>query len=188
MLFARVLRPRLVPVQMASDGERGGGSGAAEGEGKVVSDVDYVRWKLNTPFLYDWLQHYNSDWPALGMAWGQRVEDKCTATANVHQFFMSTRTSTSCTHAPVMCLPPAPPGWCLMGERGVGVWCAAARLDASTGRWTGWPNVVQVMEITMPKPHNTSHRRMASFDETSRSKAINVVKTIVHPSEVNRVR
>jgi hypothetical protein len=34
------------------------------------SDLAYVRWRDNIPFLYDWITHSHFTWPALSFAWG----------------------------------------------------------------------------------------------------------------------
>jgi len=182
-------------------GESGAGSAADRVDGER-KDLEYVAWKSNTPVLYDWLQHYNSDWPALGMCWGARVPDRCTSTMHVQQFYLSTRTSASLPQrvrrvllsfvvvAP--CLTPAAMVHCLFFFCFRFVWTAshttAAACNERTGVWSGWPNVVHVAEVSVPAPHTRSHFGLNRFDETSRSRAIAIVKSLVHPGEVNRVR
>ena len=80
---------------------RGGRAGLAASSGGV-DDSRYIQWKNNTPLLYDWLQHYNTEWPSLSIWWGRVLDGEATATHTKQQFFMSTRTS-ACTLLAAAC-------------------------------------------------------------------------------------
>ena len=51
-----------------------------------------MQWKSNVPLLYDWLQHYNFEWPSLSFCWGQVLDGGETESSTTQRFFMSTRT------------------------------------------------------------------------------------------------
>ena len=41
-----------------------------------ATEDSYNRWKTLVPFIYDWFQNFNVQWPSLAVRWGKVVEDK----------------------------------------------------------------------------------------------------------------
>ena len=76
--------------------EEKGSSHAEEVEDVLLSDADYMIWKSNTPLLYDWLLHHNSEWPSLSAWWGPVITPPPGASSKpksfVQRMYLSTRT------------------------------------------------------------------------------------------------
>lgn len=72
----------------------------------MSTDLAYVRWRDNIPYLYDWITHSHFTWPALSFAWGGVVgvanpapalvkgEDWRATQTIVRSVYFSTRTGT----------------------------------------------------------------------------------------------
>lgn len=95
---------RVAASGASSGAGAGAGAGASDGNSARVDDKMYMQWKANVPLLYDWLQHYNFEWPSLSFCWGQVLDGGETATSTTQRFFMSTRTSECDWRGSVSCL------------------------------------------------------------------------------------
>lgn len=60
--------------------------------------------------------------------------------------------------------------------------------NAKTRKWSGWPSVLSVCEVVLPKPRHAPFGRLHVFDETAKAKCLLTRSRIVHPGEVNRIR
>tara|TARA_B100000795_G_scaffold266471_1_gene249709 strand:+ start:344 stop:1078 length:735 start_codon:yes stop_codon:yes gene_type:complete len=145
--------------------------------GSAHDDDSYRSWKLNSPLLYDSLFNHNMVWPSLCVAWGDHIP----TVPLTSQRRSSANASTSSSppdeadeHSTLQAL--------YFSSR------TDARFNFDTKRWKGAPNFLLSASVDLPKPRHTNFRGVGRFQEAYKSTHINIMKRIVHPGEVNKIR
>ena len=148
--------------------------------GSAHDDESYRSWKLNSPLLYDTLYNHNMVWPSLCVAWGDNIP---LLEHNNQRTTSSSRSSSSSTIAEDV---PATSHSTLQA-----LYFSSrtdARFNFDTKRWKGAPNFLLAATVDLPHPRNTNYRGVGRFQEAYKSTHINIMKRIVHPGEVNKIR
>lgn len=161
---------------------------------KDAVDARYYVWKRNTQYVYDMLVNSNVTWPSLSLCWGPVLPQAGEPSPSPQQ------------HSAISLGGGGGGGGAGSGESGEDdvsdaanlsqytrkqlLYCSG-RTDAdwnpSTWKYTGHPHTLQVAEVDVARPHATNYRGLGKFSENKSSTSFRVVKTIIHPGEVNRI-
>jgi hypothetical protein len=137
--------------------------------GSAHNDESYNYWKKNSPLLYDCLYNHNMVWPSLCVAWGDNIP---MVPINDTRSSSSSSSSSSVVneddHSTLQAL--------YFSSR------TDAKFDFETKRWKGAPNFLCAATVDLPHVRHTNYRGIG------KSSHINIMKRIVHPGEVNKIK
>jgi len=122
--------------------------------------------RRNAPVLYDSFLHHNLQWGSLSVAWGSEVEsaNRVMVDANTYPEEFNVEQTL------------------YFSGRTDGVF------DHDARTWSGSPGELFVGRVALPKPRTVPRTSIGKFQENNRSSRVGVVKRLIHPGEVNRIR
>jgi histone-binding protein RBBP4 len=164
--------------------------------GSAHNDESYNCWKKNSPLLYDSLYNHNMVWPSLCVAWGDNIplvpaegDRRRSSHASSSSSSAAASSSSSTTTATTTTNNPDKDE---QTHSTLQALYFSSRTDATfnfeTKRWKGAPNFLCAATVDLPHVRHTNYRGVGKFQEAYKSSHINIMKRIVHPGEVNKIR
>lgn len=161
--------------------------------GSAHDDDSYRCWKNNSPLLYDVLFNHNMVWPSLCVAWGDEIPvEGSENSSSLSPTSSSSASSTSNSSSSTTSSSSSSDSAASLSTFTYQSLYFSSRTDAvynfDQHRWKGAPNFLLAATVELPRPRKSNYRGIGRFQEAYRSTHVNVMKRVVHPGEVNKIR